>query len=263
MKDKARIFLIITCILIVLAGILIFAKSRTATKVEKMKLEDVSNQLMYYMYNVDNKDYKEVEKYILYALDHALYEENKNSLTVQEIKKYIDSIFVNKITEEDYSKAGISEEMIKRNIIYSVENDSYSINTIEMTNAEIASTPIYAYSINKISKSGFNKYKVVYTKYKISNPYTILNYYNDKNDENRNKKYLKTDNGENINVEYEPVIVDTTDINKYLTGEEKRGILNKYLTNDYLEKNAEKTGKTTVTYKVVNGSIMIDKIKVD
>ena len=260
MKIRNKIIIILTISLLILGLVLVIIKSTRVTKVEKLKLEDVSKDIINYMYNIDNKEYQQVEKYLLFALDYSTNENDKNSLNLTEIRELIDSKFDNDFDENDYMNVGITPEMADRDIHFDYDTNTYTMNKKELTNSDIAEVPIYSYAIDKIRKTSANKYIVSYTKYKIDRANKISDFYEDKNIPNTS---VATDDGTLINVEIEEKKTDTTDINKYLHGEANRGVLNKYLTKECLESIGEKQGKLTVFYIVKDSKIIVDKIKTE
>ena len=95
MSKSNKTIIICAMLILIIFLILIYVKSTRVTRVEKIKIEEHSSIIMNYMNNLDNKDYSQVEKYVLYSLDYSLYENKKNSLTLHEMKLLLDDIFDN------------------------------------------------------------------------------------------------------------------------------------------------------------------------
>lgn len=260
MKVRNKIMIILTILLLILGLILIIIKSTRVSKVERIKLEDVSSDIINYMYNIDNKEYQQVEKYLLFALDYSLNENNKEKVTLKEVEEIINDRFDNDFDDNDFLDLGITPEMSKRDIHFEHETSTYTINKQQLTSSDTAEVPIYSYAINKIRKSSSNKYIVTYDKYKINYAYKILDFYEKKN---LPKDSIPNENGELINIEIENKTIDTSDITKYIHGEANRGVLNKYLTKECLQNIGENQGKLTIYYIVRDSKIIVDKIKTE
>ena len=233
-----KLIMIVEGLIIILLLICIFNKK--ISKIEKIYIDNVSSNIMPYFYAID-LDSTSLDKYIYYTLEYNYNEYNKISMKTEEIVDFIKNKFKIKIDSEDIIDIGITPIMAEKNIVYSSEIDEYSINSVKKSYKEIASIPITTYKIKKIKKLNNKKYKVIYEKYIIENPYELLNYYNDLNMDKNN--------------------YDTSDISSYLSGEKSVKVLNKYLNKDVLNNIGKKDKNIKVTYIIENDKFLISNIE--
>ena len=243
---------ILILIFLVFTAIYLFG-ARNISKIEEKELRDNSKDLVNYLEDITLSKSKDIDKYIIFALDYSYDVNSKNSLTVSEIYQFISEKFTIKTSEEDIKNIGITEAMLEKNIVYDPQTDSYILSVLGNNAQKIAETPITYYKLEKISKLNKKKYVVTYRTYTVENPYDILNYYLEKNNESIGS------NGEDGNITYD--IVDITPIRNYLMGNSKLGTLKGAINDKDISKFAKKGKKVKVTYIVKDNNILIDKIK--
>lgn len=222
--------------LIVLAIILMVNNSHKLTELEKIKITEKSDEVSNYFEYVEGK--KEIDKYIIFALEYSYNELNAKTVKLDKVKEIIDENFTIGLTTEEIEDFGISPDMVDKNIIYDFNNKEFTINVNKLSYGEIAKLPVIKYNPIKYRKSK-NTYKVTYTKYVVENPYEILNYYNDLQDEK----------------------IDTTEITNYLKGKEKISTIRKYINEKNIDKVGKKENNIVVTYVVKEDKIIIKDIK--
>lgn len=236
--DKVVIFGVVFVLLI---GILIyFLITRSVSKIEENKIREKSDNLINYINDISDNKSKEVDKYIIFALDYSYNVNSKNKMTSEEISDFLSKNFTKKFSADDVKKMGISPSMLDRNITYDSADDSYKLNNPNKSASIIAKTEIVYYKLKKIRKFNSKKYTVTYTKYIIEDPYKFMNYYIDNNS------------------------ADYTVIKNYLMGSGK--ILDVYSFIREHEKDlknyAKKKGSLKVTYVAKNGdNLLISSIK--
>lgn len=240
-KNKEQIKKVIPVLLVIMIlialGLLLFTMLKNNTKLtdlEKIKINEISDKYMSYIDDVEDVTSKDNDRYILYALDYAYYEEGKDTLTTGELRKIINSIFNKNLKDEEIISIGITPVMNERSIIYDGEKNTYSIIKNKKSYAEIATEKIVRYEIKEIKKKK-NKYIVKYNKYVVTNPYEIVNYYNEKNE-------------------------DTKEINEYLSGNISKNKILKYINKENISKIGKKESEVSITYIIKDNKILIDNI---
>jgi hypothetical protein len=243
--DKVIIFGVVFVLLI---GILIYYLiTRSVSKIEENKLKEKSNDLITYIEDISLSKSKEIDKYIIFALDYSYNVNAKNKMTSEEISDFLSKNFTKKISAEDIKKMGVSPLMLERDITYDSSDDSYKLNNPNKSAKKIAETEIVYYKIEKIRKFNTKKYTITYRKYIIEDPYKMLNYYIDNNSSDKK--------GE---------VVDYTIIRNYLMGSGKILDVKNFIREHEkdLKKYAKKKGKLKVTYVSKNGdNLLISSIK--
>ena len=248
LKEHLNVVILGILILIFLVATLIyFLISRNVSKIEKDKIINDTTPYINYLEDIENSKSKDIDKYIIYTLDYFTYEKGQNSLKPEEISNFIKDTFNKKVSKDDIKNFGINPAMLEKNIVYNIENDTYSLYRSKTDLRDLEKKPVVYYKREKISIYNKKKYKVKYSKYVIDNPLDLLNYvieYNtkvkkqeDEIDINNLREYLQTGNVSKI---------------KYFLNE-----------NDYILKKYTKKKKTVkVTYKITDdNSFKIYKIK--
>ena len=244
MKNK-HLFIVLGVLLIVLLlVILLIIKTTKLSKIEKIKIEDTSSDIMLFYEEIDNKEVNDTDGYIAYALEYSYNVNDKSELTTKEIKELIESKFNIKLEEDKINDVGITPYLLKKNISHDPSEKKYSIDKSILTQQDIASIPITKYEITNIKKKG-KKYIVTYDKYVVKNPYEIMNYYSDLN----------------VQSEEEETTYDTSEILNYLTCKGKITSVKKILTKDDLETLAKKEKSIEIKYILVDGNLKIDNSK--
>ena len=246
-KDKKlqkKVLIIASIIIFVIITVLTIKNIYKVTPIEEIKLKEVSNEVMNYMEEIETSKSKNIDKYINYTLEYFYNEEDKETLHINEIKKFIEETFTVKITNKELKEIGITQEMLEKNIVYDPIKETYKKGKINLSYADIASKKIIKYNIEKITKKNKNEFVIEYRKYIVSNPYKILNYYMELNQKDEKNK-----------IKY-----DTTEINNYLKGKEKTGVIKKYITNSNIKKVGKEKETVEVKYVVKDNKILVDTI---
>jgi len=229
--------------IVVLALVTFILNFNKITKLERVKIEEKSDEISDYFNEItENKDDK--GKYINFAVEYLYNTQDKEKYTIDEIKDVINSNFDLEYTDKTISDIGISQAMQGKGIVFDNATGTFKYSN-SRTITDIANDKIYYFKINKIKKVNKNKFKVIYDKYVVSNPYEILNYYNDYNIEH----YDKMDEQ-----------FDTSKITNYLKGKEKVGTIKKIIREEDNKKFGSVEGKTTVVYVIKDKKLLIDKI---
>ena len=223
--------------------LLIIINARRLTKLEKLKINEFSNQFVNYIDEV--YDGKDKGKYINFAIEYLYNEKDKKSFSEEEVVNVINNNFNIKYTVDKIRKIGITESMANKGITFDISSKEYRYDNTK-TKADIANTVLNKFVIDDISKTSKTKFKVKYKRLIVKNPYEVLNYYNDLNIKasiDGKKQY------------------DTNTIKDYLEGKGKVKTI-KDLIN---EKNINKIGKVgdkiTIYFIIENDKLLIDNIK--
>lgn len=227
--DGVMIQRIVIAILVVTILLIMLLSGNKISILEEETLKSYSNKMINYI-EKGTKD----EDYIISAVKYYYNEENKTSISLKEVSKYIKENYNKKISEKEMKNIGISEKLMKEKIMIDIEKSQYNYRN-EKTLQDIASTKIYTYKIKEIKKLSENKYEIEYQKYVIENPYEVLNYYQGKK--------------------------DITKINNYIMGKGTTKEFLESINEKDLSKFAKKKNQVTVEYEVINRSLTISKIK--
>ena len=220
---------IVIAILVVTILLIMLLSGNKISILEEETLKSYSNKMINYI-EKGTKD----EDYIISAVKYYYNEENKTSISLKEVSKYIKENYNEKISEKEMKNIGISEKLMKEKIMIDIEKSQYNYRN-EKTLQDIANTKIYTYKIKEIKKLSENKYEIEYQKYVIENPYEVLNYYQGKK--------------------------DITKINNYIMGKGTTKEFLESINKKDLSKFAKKKKQVTVEYEVINRSLTISKIK--
>ncbi len=242
MKEKLKKLgnkkLIIDSVLFILLLIfvILFLK-KDITNLEKIKLQEKSNEISDYFEEVLTED---KDKYINFAVEYLYNTSDKEAYSIDEVLEVINNNFNIEYTSNEILELGITKTMQEKGIIYDASINGYRY-LDDLSVSDIASKKITYFKVNKMKKVDENKFVIVYNKFIIDNPYEVLNYYNNLNLENETK-------------------IDTTNIVKYLKGEGKVGLFKKVIKE---EKNnfGKSEGTIEVTYIIKDNKLLIDKIK--
>ena len=232
--DRKILLIGLAIIVALIVLIVIVANSTKVSESDRKVINDASDTIMNYMYVVADSDKDDIGKYIAYATLYIYNEEEKTSITSEEVISVVNKVFNKTINEDDIAKVGISKEMFENNIVYEPTTKAFTINNTK-TPQDIAQTTIYKYVISSIKKKSNKKFVVIYDKYSINDPYRVLNFYS------------------NADIKF-----DDEGIKKYLNG---KGYIKDILTL-VDENNASSVGKKEsrlkVTYEFVNGNLKVN-----
>lgn len=226
--------------------------TKNISSIEKKELLEINDDLIYYIEDISLSNSKDIDKYIIYALDYSYNTNSRNKMTCDEIYNFLSEHFTIKTSVEQIKNMGISPLMLERNITYDNSDDSYVLNVDNLDAKTISETPIVYYKLQKITKSNKKKFVIKYKKYVIENPYDMLNYYIEKN---TNVEGTETEDG----IVYD--LVDIVPIRNYLLGNGRIIDLKKSINDEDISKYAKSSGTLKVTFVVKDDKILIDKIK--
>ena len=232
MNRKNIIVVASICIFVILLFIILIPKNKL-TNLEKVKINDINNEVINYIDEI--YEYDDSGKYISFAIEYLYNENNKKEYSEEEIINTIKRFFNRNYTLEDIRNIGITDRMANKGISYSIDKYLYDN---KLTKQEIANKVLYKYSINKIKKINSKKFIVKYDRYVVNNPYELLNYYDKKNIDSKDK-------------------YDTANIIKYLNGAGKV----KYIKDSINKDNTKINGNIEITYIVKDNKLLIDSIK--
>ncbi len=258
-KKYRKVFLgVIAALFIVIAIIIIVSSSRKLSSIEERELKKNSEIVMSYMEEIENVKKAELSSYIIYAMEYNYNENDKTSLTLSKMKTLLESVFNKTFSTKEIEKIGITPDMLDKNISYDPGEKKFTIDKSSFSYADIAATKIVKYQLQSIKKTGKNKFVAIYDKYVVSNPYEVLNYYDNLNNENNSKKDNKKDSKKQTT---KVKTYDTTDIFNYLTGKEKVKVMKTYITNENASKVGKKKGTVIVKYLLEDDNILVNEIK--
>jgi hypothetical protein len=240
-KIDKRILIMLLIILVFIIGIILLINmisSKSISKLERIKLEDTSLEVMSYFSELQTCNTSEIDGYVNFAIEYNYQKNNILSTTVDDAYNIITSIFSIDINKEDIASLGISPCMLDKSINYDDENEIFILNRDNITYSDIANTKIYDYNISKIKKVNNKKYVIYYDAYLIENPYEILNYYDDLGESEISSYVLA-----------------------YLKNEASLSTIRKYITKDVLKGVGVKQDTLKVTYKIKNDNLVVDSYK--
>lgn len=240
---KNKKIIIGVVLLIVFALFIMNITGNKLTPLEEISLKNNSKNIITYIEEVETLKSKKIDKYINYAMEYNYNEYGSKELSVKDMKKLINSIFEIKISEKQIKKIGITPSMLDKKIGYDYEKEMFTIEKGEESYSDIAQRKIYYYGLEKIDKKASDKFIITYKKYVISDPYKILNYYDDLNHD------------EKVKVKY-----DTTEIMNYLTSKGNLKSIKKYINNKNITKFGKAKGTIEIEYIVKNDEILINEI---
>lgn len=234
------IFLVFTAIYIL--------GTRNISKIEERKIINNSRNYMNFIEDITESKSKDIDKYVIFALDYNLYNNNKNEIATGDLVKFINDTFLLNITKDKIISLGITEEMLNKRITYNSGKDTYSIKKDESTK-EIKEKNFIYYKVKKIRRKNKNTYVIKYSKYLIDDPYKILNYYIEKNT--------------NLEPKNQKDIVDIKPIRNYLVGNTSISSVKKLISynEDDLKNYSKKKGSVKIIYVIEGNNIKIKKIK--
>ena len=172
MKKIITISIISAVVLIsvITSVILLSSKSKNLTDLEESIIKDVSNKTMLYMETVEGYTKEDGDVYIAYALMYSYNENDKATLTIDEIESIVKEVFNVKLDKEKLTSGVMTPVLSDNFITYDNEKEEYTINVSEKSYTDIATTEIPVYVYESASKKK-DKFIVTYKKYVVSNPY--------------------------------------------------------------------------------------------
>ena len=140
--------------------------------------------------------------------------------------------------------------MLNKGIVFDSANNQFKYN-INNTRLDIANKKIIKYELKKIKKINKNKFKVIYDKYLVENPYDIYNYYNEKN---ISKNEISEITQGELNKDDLSLITD------YLKGEEKLSKIKNMINKNNIKNFGKIDGEISIIYVIKNEKLVIEKI---
>ena len=245
-KNKYVIICAIVLIIVLLLCLFMFKKNNKLTNLEKVKIEEVSNDIIEYLDEItDNED--ESSKYISFAIEYLYDNYSKESFSIDEVLKVINKYFDNDYTVKKIIDTGITPYLADKGVVFDRSNDTFTYNKKE-TRLDIASQPIVKYELKEIKKISNDKFKVIYNKYVVKDPYKLLNYYNDFSISSSK-------------AEYKDISDQIAIISNYLKGSGDVKEVKKLINKDNISKIGEIKDDVEVVYTIVDEKLKIEKIK--
>lgn len=238
-KNITIIFLLLMIIIII---ILLF-KVNSLSPIEEHVIKDYSNDYTEYLDIIEDSDRTKLDRYICYAVKYLSKNENKETISIKEVNKFIKKHFTIKTSIKKISAIGISPYMVKNNITIDSKTDDYKLLDDELSNTDIATKKIVKYDLIKIKKKNNYKYELTYNKYVVTNPYKVLNYYLGLDSKKQSENY------------------SITEIEDYLKGKTTEKTFKTYITSNNISKVGKNKGNIKVTYIVNNDGLVLDNIK--
>lgn len=256
LKENIKIVILGILSIIFLVAITIYiVLSVNISKIEEEKLINDTVNYSNYIEDITDSKSKEIDKYIIYALDYSKNVNNSNEMSPEAISHFLEVNLNKKIKAEDIENYGVNPNMLERNITFDTSKKSYVLNDKNLDRQSIGKNQVTYYKRVKIRKINRKKYTIKYEKYIIDDPYKVLDYFLEKN---RSDKGVEGKDGV---MTYD--IVDTTGIKNYLmTGEISniKSFLNQ--NNKDIKKFAKKSGTIKIVYVISDSNeVQIYKIK--
>ncbi len=221
--------------------------TKNVSNIEKQEIKTNSKDLINYIEDITNTESKDIDRYIIFALDYSYNINSINTLTIDQIYDFLKEKFTLKIKKEELEHIGVTPVMLNRDITYDSTKEAYTMNIVKKNANVIMTTPIIYYKLDKISKVNKRKYVATYRQYTVENPYDILNYYLEKN--------------MTIGDKEQDELVDVTPIRNYLMGNAKVSSVKNIINDKDISEYGKKGKKIKVTYIYKDNNIIIDKIK--
>ncbi|MCX4248602.1 MAG: hypothetical protein OSJ65_02420 [Bacilli bacterium] len=239
--NKKKILIIVGIVIALVAIIcLIFIflgkDNKKLNELELNALTESGKKTSLYFDKLLEKDTNGVEEYICFALFYSENELNKNTLTSKEISNIIKEYFNLDITEKRIEDNGLSPLLVMNSISFNDETKIYNKDSTNYTQADIAHMDVSIYLFDKAKKQK-DKYVVTFKEYTIIDPYKVLNYYQDLNDDENVAKALD-----------------------YLKGKSNVSDFKKLINSDMIEKVSELKDSIDVTYIIKDNKLLIDSI---
>lgn len=236
--DKRLLLIIPVIVVIILIIIGIISLSNKLTSIEKIYINNVSDSVIPYINEVIDHS-TEDGNYVSFAVDYLYNVKGKDSFTADEILDVINNSFNVNYTRDDAARIGLTSYLMNKGVNYDSTSGQYTYK-YSRTRADLAETPIVTYKIKKIKKSSDTKFVVTYDKYVVTNPYTLLNYYIDKD----------SDDSEAVK-----------EISQYLKGDTTAKTITKYIDKDNIDKVGKKEKDLKIEFIVKDNKLLVDKIK--
>lgn len=227
---KPIIINIVILLLVILVTFLIVTNFKL-TKYEKININKFSKERSNYLDSYYSKDNG---NYVLYSIEYLYNTKHRNNFKTKEIVNEINNTFDVKYTSNMVRKIGISEEMVDKGISYDSSKDEYIYNSL-LTRSDIANYKIVKYDIKSIKKINRNKYKIVYNKLEVDNPYEVYNYFNSEKKDSKKASIALS----------------------YLKGESKIGTIKNLINSDNISHFGKISGTTNVILIVKGNKLLI------
>ena len=256
LQENIRVVILGILLLIFLVATIVFLiVSSNISKIEEEKINKETREYANYIEDIVDIKSKDLDKYIIYTLDYYYNVNNVDSLSSAEISEFMNNKLHKKVKEEDITNFGVNPEMQQRNITFDNSTNKYVLNDPKYDRKTISEKETIYYKQKRLRKKKKKKYVITYEKYKIDDPYKVLDFYLEKN---RQDEGTVQEDGTYI---YN--IVDITEMKDYLTTG-KISHLKHFLnqSDEYIKKFAKKSGKIRITYVINdNNEVEIYKVK--
>ena len=229
-------------LLLIIAAFFFMFGGMQVSELERMKITDASNEFISYFEEIQSEKGNGIDQYILYSLTYSYNQNDVPNLTSREIKNFVKSTFNIDLSEDKITGNGVSPLLLEKHVSFDPAKKMYSIDTNYYSQTEIANLPIYKYQVQKIQKKSGGRFVVQYKKYKVENPYDILNYYGDTAGGTSNR-------------------IDTSKILNYLTAKGKIIDIKLACNDEILKKYGKEEGKVTIVYKIHDNNLQIINLK--
>lgn len=214
-------------------------RARKMNELEQIAVSDFGSKFMLYAEELDIDESQEsanteFEKYVAFALTYAINEDGKDRLSKKELSDYILKFFDIELSDEQFDELTLSPYLNRREISFYDEGEglSFYIDRYNTNKYIVANTPFVGYQEVESKMKG-NEVTVVYDKYVIDNPHSLVGSFSNLED------------------------IDVPGIKKYLDGQGVISPLKKAATKVNLRDICEPVGQLTVTYVVKDGKILI------
>jgi len=248
-KNKKLMIILPWFIIIIIVIVIFIVNSRKLTELEKVKVTEASTDVVNYIDEITSSP-KDEGRYINFAIEYLYNKSDSTTFDVKDIIEVINEKFLLEYDEKKIIDIGISEEMLNKGIVFDSANNQFKYN-INNTRLDIANKKIIKYELKKIKKINKNKFKVIYDKYLVENPYDIYNYYNEKN---ISKNEISEITQGELNKDDLSLITD------YLKGEEKLSKIKNMINKNNIKNFGKIDGEISIIYVIKNEKLVIEKI---
>ena len=229
-------------LLLIIAAFFFMFGGMQVSELERIKIKDATNEFISYYEEIESEKGNGIDQYILYSLTYSYNQNDVSSLSSRDIRLFVKDTFNIELSEDRITGNGVSPLLLEKHVSFDPSKKMYSIDTNYYSQTELANVPIYKYQIKKIKKKSGGRFVVEYKKFKVENPYDILNYYGN------------TTGGTSQRI-------DTTKILNYLTAKGKIIDIKLACNDEILKRYGKDEGKVTIVYKIHDDNLQIINLK--
>lgn len=257
-KKKITTIAIVFCFVFLLSlTVLSFIKSRKLTDSDSIVLHNYSNSLVNYFENFEDIEGQELslyQKQLAFSLDYFYYEESKETVPLEDFSAFLKDNFNTELNMETLGEDLMNPALVSKSAIYNTDEETIQITPPSPTKRERAKIPITKYLETTIKKKG-NTFKVTYEKYVIESAYDALNCLS------RQENPEEQEEGEQLDIEDAPKSNNTAKMMSYLNAKSTIKNAQDALTPECTKELSEVKSSMTVTYKMQDSKIFIEKIE--